>query len=372
MKKAIVLLIVLAFVGAAYAQDAAKPSTAKGTGLVSLYWGYDLDNGTSGFKYGLDNVMIAFGLPTDVKASATGTGVYGTAGINNIHIDTVDTTLYGVGDGGPSSAASTNGNYLALKWDGIFAKLVINDLTIGYYDWGAPSTTVDMQAIGQADWGIGSVLGLTSPWLQNAWAYQLCAPTSRYYGGDLENTKAEAWADDDTYTRQYFPGSTVGNWSIAGNAGVEATYAIKDVANVGLRVLSYKAFDDASRFDYSDINGTTLNTTNGDTPAQGDNSYIFRPAFSLKAVPDLTFDVAGEFAIGRLYDQPMFGGAKLGYNVKISDDIVLLPQVAADFYSLGSTLQYGVTGGLKATLFKSVLTAYAAMGNKGTLTAPSA
>ena len=73
MKKALVILLAIFMVGAAFAEDVVAPTFS---GSVSATWGYNFQDEASGFKNESD-VVVTFPLATFGNKAQGGEGMYG-------------------------------------------------------------------------------------------------------------------------------------------------------------------------------------------------------------------------------------------------------------------------------------------------------
>jgi hypothetical protein len=94
MKKALVILLAIFMVGAAFAEDVVAPTFS---GSASATWGYDLQTGGSGFDNATD---VAVTLPLAAKGSSTkgGDGMYGEIKVENFGFKLVQVEGDGAGD----------------------------------------------------------------------------------------------------------------------------------------------------------------------------------------------------------------------------------------------------------------------------------
>lgn len=329
MKK-LALLIVLMMVIAltTYAEGGA---TVTVTGAVKVQWGMDIDNLTTGFKYVMDGLQVVMKPPVEKseakKTGAEGETVYGEIAMAGLRLEA---------DSGWNGMTNYSSVALIAKWDKLTAKVVLGPLTIQLRD--GASTTINYEG----DKG-------DSYWLTNAYDYLIF---SNRYGADDGGQSAavanswEGWNEIqfDTPGHYYYQSSNA--------TGVTAKYSVPNVVDLILDIASYDPWDaDPAAFD---------------GVAGDDNAYVGRFSFSVKALPDLTLDAGANFALGyadaSLNEYPIAFGAKVGYVIKLGEDMKITPAVASDIQLanadvVGSEMLVSVTGGVKAEMFKSTLTA---------------
>jgi len=305
MKKILFFIAMVAMIAAMASAQIAV--TASGSATTSF--GVDLDDMDTGFTFdGSAEISIAPEIDMDSAASAVEDGdtVYGEFSISGITLkatypQTIDqvASIYD-DDGnllvdGTGQNIRTNSNYLTLAYDSFAAKIVLGDLTINLYD--APETEV----------------GFNDD-IANAVDYSLY---DGIYGGDDNANDADA---------EFHPGG-LGADSIPANAGIELVYAIPDIADINVDVMSHDTWVHADAGDLTD------------------NEYAFKVAVDLKAVENLILAAAINFCNYEA-DEFIAVGGKLGYTIAIGDEDSIVPSVGVTYKTDDPDGELGVSGGV--------------------------
>lgn len=225
MKKALVILLAIFMVGAAFAADVVAPTFS---GSASATWGYDLQTGGSGFANATD---VAVTLPLAAKGSSTkgGDGMYGEIKVENFGFKLVQVEGDGAGD---------NENYFA-DIDGdddttvsISAKIVLSpsfnvgvyskpDTSIGYTDNISLAADTDVAAA-----GVGGVsLNYTSDMFNLS---GLVVSEGAEKNGTSNNYAGKIWASVKPADVFSLEGAFVYNrdWNSSMDAGVKAVVTV--------------------------------------------------------------------------------------------------------------------------------------------------
>lgn len=325
MKK-LALLIVLMMVIAltTYAEGGA---TVTVTGAVKVQWGMDIDNLTTGFKYVMDGLQVVMKPPVEKseakKTGAEGETVYGEIAMAGLRLEA---------DSGWNGMTNYSSVALIAKWDKLTAKVVLGPLTIQLRD--GASTDINYEG-DKTD----------SYWLTNAYDYLVFS--NRYGANDSAQSAALANGWESWNQIQF---NTPGHWYKQPiDVGVTAKFSVPSMVDLVLDIASYDAWDAAAAFD---------------AVADNDNAYCGRFSATVTAVPDLTLALGANFGFGytAAVAVPTAFGGKVGYAVKLAEDMKITPAVATDIILPDSNdteprTIISVTGGVKAEMFKSTLTA---------------
>ncbi|MCA1949972.1 MAG: hypothetical protein LDL24_05350, partial [Treponema sp.] len=147
MKKALVILLAIFMVGAAFAADVVAPTFS---GSASVTWGYDLQSGGTGFANATD-VAVTFPMASKGSNTKGGDGMYGEITVSNFGFKLVqDTSKKGIiwnpdATPNPKAENSTEVPYFAdIDGDNGFsvsAKIVLSpSFNVGIYS--EPSTEI--------------------------------------------------------------------------------------------------------------------------------------------------------------------------------------------------------------------------------------
>ena len=200
MKKALVILMALSMVFAAFADEpAVKNEIAEFTGSASVTWGVDLDAGKTGFK-NEESASLKFTLIGGGDKQTTGSGVWGDLKIK-------------IGDSDATGSIATTGDVVIAKPELVHAKIHLNDMIAigiraGTNKYGAYSP---VSAVKSSHFGLGAVGGTVTQGI----TVEVALP-------DLLDLNIDFRSDDSAqYTNNY---------------GLGTSLAVKAVENLNLAV----------------------------------------------------------------------------------------------------------------------------------------
>jgi hypothetical protein len=225
MKKALVILLAIFMVGAAFADDVVAPEVS---GSASVTWGYDLQTGGSGFSNATD-VAVTFPFVASGSKTKGGDDMYGEITVSNFGLKFVQKEGDGAGD---------EENYFAdVDGDGdttvsISAKIVLSpsfnvgiysepDTSIGYTDNISLAADTDVAAA-----GVGGVsLNYTSDMFNLSGLVVSQGPEK---DGTSNNYAGKVWASVKPADVFSLEGAFVYNrdWNSSMDAGVKAVVTV--------------------------------------------------------------------------------------------------------------------------------------------------
>jgi hypothetical protein len=159
MKKAIVLLLALMMVGAAFAEEGAAKMAYDLSADATATWGYDLETGDHGFTNEMSFEVTVPIIAADSKDNATEDNVYGQLTITGINL-----ALYDDGDTSKVFDNYDEDGY----YDDFEAKIVAGDLSVTIYS--APDLSYDNA-------------GVVTIWSEDDGEDSLVAPAASTVGG---------------------------------------------------------------------------------------------------------------------------------------------------------------------------------------------
>ena len=320
MKKALVILLALCTIGAAFAADVA---TATLSGSVSATWGYNLQEEASGFKNDSD-VVVSFPLAAFGDKAQGGEGMYGEIIVKDFGLKIDNDTTLGSEldadlDDGEDPYAETNG------------------------------------LVEGGDYDVSGIIHFN----KSAWLGVYSYP-------DFDTNYAKNYDSDDGNTVQDIH---LDNKWTGGNAGVEFGYGT-DMFSIALQAVSLFDYDKGDETAYTASAAKPYEITNdenfdgADTKINTDNLYIYSAKIGLKPIEGLSVDarftmIPEDFVTYTLASALNVVNAKVAYTVgaltaSFGTDLVLMAEEGAFggdttmLYDLSPVLSYKVVDGFTA------------------------
>ena len=322
MKKALVILLALCTIGAAFAADVA---TATLSGSVSATWGYNLQEEASGFKNDSD-VVVSFPLAAFGDKAQGGEGMYGEIIVKDFGLKIDNDTMLGID--------TSSGD------DNVTPETETNGLVEG------------------GDYDVSGIIHFN----KSAWLGVYSYP-------DFDTNYAKNYDSDD--------GNTVSDihldnkWT-GGNAGVEFGYGT-DMFSIALQAVSLQDYDKGSETAHTASAASPFSITNdedfdgADTKINTDNLYIYSAKIGLKPIEGLAVDarftmIPEDFKTYEVASGYNVINAKVAYTVgaltaSFGTDLILIAEEGALYtgadetmmYDLSPALSYKVADGLTAS-----------------------